>query len=113
MGTRLAPLRPCPQPGCPHLYRRTNDCPDHHTPAWATTTTTAHQRGYGQAWRKTRRRVLRLEPQCRQCGAPATCVDHIVPKSLGGTDNLTNLQPLCDKCHSRKTAREAAAARNS
>lgn len=112
MATRPAPLRPCPHPGCPHLYRHTNDCPTHRTPPWATTTLTAHQRGYGQQWRKTRRRVLRLEPACRQCGQPATQVDHITPKTLGGTDNIANLQPLCDNCHTAKTTTEAANARN-
>ena len=36
----------------------------------------------------------------------ATEVDHIVPKSAGGTDAMDNLQALCKSCHSRKTAKE-------
>ncbi len=111
MGARLAPLHPCPHPGCPHLYRAANDCPDHSRKPWATTTTSAHQRGYGTHWRKTRARVLRLEPGCRTCGQPATCVDHIVPKHLGGDNDIANLQPLCDKCHTAKTVTEATTAR--
>lgn len=39
-------------------------------------------------------------------------VDHVVPRSLGGTDDLANLQLLCAgpasrKCHQRKTMRES------
>jgi 5-methylcytosine-specific restriction endonuclease McrA len=30
-------------------------------------------------------------------------VDHIVPRSRGGTDNIENLQTLCRNCHRRKT----------
>jgi 5-methylcytosine-specific restriction endonuclease McrA len=37
-------------------------------------------------------------------------VDHITPKAQGGTDDLSNLQSICDPCHAEKTAREAAEA---
>jgi 5-methylcytosine-specific restriction protein A len=52
--------------------------------------------------------VLRAQPACAVCGAPATDVDHVVPRRLGGRDALDNLQPLCHACHSRKTNRERA-----
>ncbi|MBO5856731.1 MAG: HNH endonuclease [Clostridia bacterium] len=29
-------------------------------------------------------------------------IDHIVPRSLGGTDDLDNLQTLCVECHNIK-----------
>jgi 5-methylcytosine-specific restriction protein A len=50
---------------------------------------------------------------CRSCGRVVTQlpqVDHIVPIRHGGTDDLTNLQTLCLRCHGRKTVAEMATA---
>lgn len=46
----------------------------------------------------------RANHTCQICGhAPEDlCVDHIVPISLGGTDDLDNLQAACWDCNSRK-----------
>ncbi|MCP3904776.1 MAG: HNH endonuclease [Planctomycetes bacterium] len=63
-------------------------------------------RGYGGDWRRRRAAQLRLEPICRRCGDPADQVDHVLPKSQGGTDEQHNLQSLCTRCHSRKTVLE-------
>ena len=38
---------------------------------------------------------------------PATDCDHIVPRSKGGSDALSNLAMLCPNCHSLKTRQEA------
>jgi len=65
----------------------------------------ANARGYGREWQRLRLMVLRREPLCRHCGAPATDVDHIHRRALGGPDNMANLQALCHACHSRKTGR--------
>lgn len=32
-------------------------------------------------------------------------IDHVQPVAKGGTDDLTNLQPLCRSCNSRKGSR--------
>ena len=37
---------------------------------------------------------------CWICGRPgATTVDHVVPRSLGGTDTLGNLRPAHSRCN--------------
>lgn len=64
-------------------------------------------------WRRLRERKLRADPLCEQCAArgqivPATVVDHIVPINEGGAPlDMQNLQSLCDRCHNRKSGREA------
>ena len=65
-------------------------------------------------WPKLRAQVLREEPLCRLCQAKGFVVsrevDHIVPRSQGGTSRRENLQGLCIDCHRRKTDRESKVA---
>lgn len=71
-----------------------------------------HERGYGNAWQKLRLTILdRDEHLCQKCLAQGvftrgTHIDHITPKSKGGTDDPANLQTLCKPCHDHKTATE-------
>ena len=95
------PRRACTAPGCGVLVSR-GRC-DRHRHRHRREKTKA--RGYGGTWRKIRAGILRAEPMCRHCErAPATEVDHIVPLNAGGTNARANLQPLCKRCHSIKTA---------
>ena len=108
-----APKKPCAEPGCPKLATKSR-CPDHEQTKRRTyerARGSSHDRGYGRQWRKLRLVVLREEPLCREHKKKgrivlATDVDHIKPKAEGGTDDRSNLQPLCHSCHSVKTARE-------
>ena len=55
-----------------------------------------------------RRRRLAAEPLCRACMAKgfvtvAVTPDHIQPLALGGSDEETNIQALCEECHADKT----------
>lgn len=83
---------------------------------WHHANESRHARGYGHSWTKTRLRILERDMYlCQACLAqgratPATEVDHIIPKSLGGTDDDDNLQSLDRSCHATKTQAEAAAA---
>jgi len=42
---------------------------------------------------------------CVVCGNPSDSVDHIVPISKGGSNELSNLQPMCRSCNSKKADR--------
>lgn len=74
---------------------------------------TQKERGYSTAWRKLRKLVLSRDNYlCQEClkhgkVTPASEVDHILPKSEGGTDDKENLQSLCHDCHRIKTAEES------
>lgn len=110
------PLRPCTASGCPNLSP-TGRCPQHSRAARPAPTAntvrryddrrgSSTQRGYGSQWQTFRRGYLARYPTCRQCGQPATEIDHIIPKRWGGTDDEANLQPLCKRHHNAKTQQE-------
>jgi 5-methylcytosine-specific restriction endonuclease McrA len=41
--------------------------------------------------------------KCVACGRPGPLTrDHVVPVSLGGSDRITNIQPLCAGCNRKK-----------
>ena len=62
--------------------------------------------GSTSKWRKIRQRiVLRDGGVCQMCGMEGDSVDHIVPRSHGGTDEDYNLQLLCTSCNSSKGGR--------
>ncbi|MBA3588291.1 HNH endonuclease signature motif containing protein [Methylibium sp.] len=52
---------------------------------------------------------------CSGCGlmwrADRDQIDHTIPREQGGSNEDSNLKPMCDACHKAKTAREAAARR--
>jgi 5-methylcytosine-specific restriction protein A len=57
-------------------------------------------------WRKLREIVIRRDQgTCQACGQEGKHVDHIVPRKLGGTDELSNLQLLCVQCNLSKGGR--------
>ena len=110
----MAPPTPCAQPLCPELTYGTQYCPDHakRERTYDLHRESSSKRGYGAKWRKLRSAFLARHLKCvgwpagRQCWAAATEVDHIVPKALGGGNEMANLQGLCKRCHSRKTMSE-------
>ncbi|WP_130291563.1 HNH endonuclease [Pseudonocardia sediminis] len=48
------------------------------------------------------RRDVLASGNCAYCGDEATCVDHIVPVSQGGTRRRRNLAPACRSCNENK-----------
>jgi hypothetical protein len=76
-------------------------------PGWA------YQRGEQYSWENTKMYVrARDEYTCQYCGAVMPLdleVDHVVPRSRGGSDRPDNLVAACHECNQRKgklTARE-------
>lgn len=76
-------------------------------------TESRHKRGYGSAWTKIRKRILKRDNglcQCNDCQGgrvritPANEVHHIISKAKGGTDDDSNLQAINNECHKRETA---------
>jgi 5-methylcytosine-specific restriction endonuclease McrA len=62
--------------------------------------------GSTSQWRKIRQRILNRDGHtCQACGMDGNSVDHIVPRSAGGTDEDWNLQTLCTSCNSSKGGR--------
>jgi 5-methylcytosine-specific restriction protein A len=113
-------MRPCREYFCPNVVAR-GYCPEHahrevkrkHEYEQQRGSSTA--RGYGQAWRKLRIRILARDAICKG-GYDITCggrnlsqhCDHIVRREDGGTDEESNLQGLCAPCHRLKTVCENA-----
>ena len=64
-------------------------------------------------WRKLRLSLLKHEPLCRVCKAKgiikqATVADHLIPARITSLSfyDSSNLQPLCAKCHDKKSRDE-------
>ena len=104
------PFRPCRVAGCPSPAVIAGRCRKHARDIrreYDKDRPNAAQRGYDRAWRGIRASYLREHPYCSECNAPATDVDHIVPREQGGSDEWANLQALCHRHHSAKTMRES------
>lgn len=78
-----------------------------------------NDRYHNRTWRKLRDSIIASEPLCRNCISMgvrnvANVVDHIKPVSTGKTLeqqeqlmwDVSNLQPLCNSCHNKKSAKE-------
>jgi len=109
---KLAPVRPRPCIG------NAGPCPDRalttHPRGRCPRCRSQRQRNRGESAREyTRARWKRLRLQvldrdgyrCHWCGGYATVADHLLPKALGGPDDLGNLVAACWRCNSARTPR--------
>lgn len=79
-----------------------------HTGDWLTWDRQERAAGRKNVPAKLRWEVLRRDGfQCKSCGENSRPmhVDHITPRSKGGTNDPENLQTLCDKCNLKKGAK--------
>lgn len=53
-----------------------------------------------------KQRLLMEDDRCSYCGEPLTeetaTMDHVIPRHLGGTDDVDNLTLACEKCNRGK-----------
>ena len=65
------------------------------------------RRASGGSWTRRRRAILlRDNYRCVYCGEHADTVDHVHPKSLGGTDAVENLVAACEPCNMSKSSQQ-------
>lgn len=61
---------------------------------------------YRRSMTPTRRTVLARDGhRCAYCSGPADTVDHVHPRSRGGTHTWTNVVAACSRCNHRKADR--------
>jgi 5-methylcytosine-specific restriction endonuclease McrA len=94
-------LKPCLTCGVPTGATR---CPAHTLPKLERSDRPSRQaRGYDAAWQRLSSKMRAAHPWCELCGTSQArlTVDHIVPMSLGGSNERSNLRILCLDCHNR------------
>lgn len=71
---------------------------------------TRWRRGRGPGW--SRAGVLARDGhRCAYCGAAASTIDHVLPRSRGGRNEWLNTVAACGRCNNRKGDRTPAEAR--
>jgi len=57
-------------------------------------------------FKNARRDMIERKTKCHECEDYATELHHIVAVENGGTDDIENLMPLCEKCHKEYTSEQ-------
>lgn len=88
----------CAQPGC----KQYAPCKTHQV--WKPS---SGMRPLPSNWKSLAKRVRQRDDfKCKLCGRWGNEVDHIIPRSQNGSDEMVNLRVLCSSCHSKKTEQE-------
>lgn len=77
------------------------------TEVWRQQPTRLREREWQRDQKRWRIARAKVPPgDCRYCGAPdVRGIDHVIPRSQGGTHDLANLVRCCDPCNSSKGGR--------
>jgi 5-methylcytosine-specific restriction endonuclease McrA len=75
--------------------------------AWVALVSSNWKGGSTSRWRKLRELVLKRDGSCQACGQTEgqMHIDHVIPKRLGGGDEIWNLRQLCQNCNLIKGGR--------
>lgn len=103
----------CSVSQCERQSRSAGMCNNHYVQLITGPAYRARKRGAtGRATtEEIRARIEYYGHKCWMCGAPWTCIDHVKPLSLGGSNWPANLRPACRSCNARKHNRWYGVAR--
>ena len=102
---RLCPACGCTLPTVPHTKGKCQDC----RRAYDRKRGKTRARGYDSEHKRLSKLAIAAHPFCIDCGATQDLTgDHIVPKSRGGLNVLTNYAVRCRSCNTARRNREAA-----
>jgi len=107
------PLVSCSVPTCPNKAVTRGRCAEH-AKRYRKERLSSKERGFDARWAATSKEYLAYHPHCQatdeaavrdhaRFGDQATETHHLVDYNAGGTDDWSNLQALCKRCHSRIT----------
>ena len=100
-------MKPCLRLACPNIVPRGSSyCPLHDPGPWGGRGSFRTRYGISRhGWDKLRGRAIRRDGgACTNCGSTERLeVDHVIPRSDGGSNQLGNLATLCHRCHDLKT----------
>lgn len=108
----------CGHPGCPGLVTRkgASRCPTHDPGPWGGPTLDERRARTKTPEHRRDRAIVKARDHatCYICAThdPQGQMDHVIPVTEGGTDDLTNKAWICSPCHATKSAQEGARARN-
>lgn len=64
------------------------------------------KRKISKDFKKARREMIERRTKCHECENYATELHHIIAVEDGGTDDIKNIMPLCNKCHKEYTSEQ-------
>lgn len=64
----------------------------------------SRQKAKRAKWLRAVRTIILRDP-CAYCGGVGTQLDHVLPRTQGGTDVMRNLAPACGRCNREKSNR--------